>query len=246
MRTARSQIETFRAALLRGATLFLKTISELHMKSLAQLKPTQRSRSAYHEAGHFVVALALDSPALQVRALHIIESERHTGAVVTDSEGIYDWDDAREVCTILLAGFHAESQFSGEPMIEAAATDLLQAEELIRELSDSPQHWTTHALEISARARRIVSMYWAAIDALARELLCSSRIEEARARDIVSQHRPSPPPRSERPLELKRRWSSHTNASRLSQRLGASLRIQRAASAVSSGRSTASQGADGS
>ena len=246
MRTTRSQIETFRAAPSRGATLFLKTNSEPHMKSLAQLKPTQRSRSAYHEAGHFVVALALDSPALQVRALHIVESERHTGAVVTDSDGIYDWDDAREVCTILLAGFHAESQFSGEPMIEAAATDLLQAEELIRELSDSPQHWTTHAMEISARARRIVSMYWPAIDALARELLCSSRIDEPRARDIVAKHRPSPPPRKVRSRGGARRWSSHCRASPLSQRLGDSLRIQRAASGVPSGKSTDTQGAEGS
>ncbi|MGB1699368.1 MAG: hypothetical protein ACPHRO_05405 [Nannocystaceae bacterium] len=216
------------------------------MTPLAQLKPTQRSRSAYHEAGHFVVALALDSPALQVRALHIIESERHTGAVVTDSDGIYDWDDAREVCTILLAGFHAESQFSGEPMIEAAATDLLQAEELIRELSDSPEHWTTHAMEISARARRIVSMYWPAIDALARELLRKSHIDEPRARAIVAQFRPSPPPRRPRHATTRNRWLPHRRASPLSQRLGDSLRIQRAASGVSSDNSNGSHGAEGS
>jgi len=216
------------------------------MRSLAQLKPTQRSRSAYHEAGHFVVALALDSPALQVRALHIVESERHTGAVVTDSDGIYDWDDAREVCTILLAGFHAESQFSGEPMIEAAATDLLQAEELIRDLSDSPQHWTTHAMEISARARRIVSMYWPAIDALARELLRESHIDEPQARDIVAQHRPSPPPRRAQHRAVSRLWTSRSRATPLSQRLGDSLRIQRAASGLSRDNSTDSHGAEGS
>ena len=149
------------------------------MTATAQLETTERSRSAYHEAGHFVVALALDSPALRVRALHIHESDRHTGAVITDSDGIFSWHDAREVCTILLAGFHAESRFSGTPMIEAATTDLIQAEELIRELSGSPHHWTTHALEISDRARRLVAMYWPAIDALARELLATSVLMSA-------------------------------------------------------------------
>lgn len=215
------------------------------MTATAQLETTERSRSAYHEAGHFVVALALDSPALRVRALHIHESERHTGAVVTDSDGIFSWHDAREVCTILLAGFHAESRFSGTPMIEAATTDLMQAEELIRELSGSPHHWTTHALEISDRARRLVAMYWPAIDALARELLATSSLDERRARAIAARHPPSPPPRITR---------SPRNAAAIrargamppSRRIGYALRMQRAASGRSDATSTASQGDPGS
>lgn len=210
----------------------------------AQLETNERSRSAFHEAGHFVVALALDSPALRVRALHIHETDRHTGAVVTDSDGIYCWNDAREVCTILLAGFHAESRFSGAPMVEAAATDLRQAEELIRDLSDSPHHWAAHALEISQRAKRLVAMYWPAIQAVALELLATSALDEQRARDIAALHPPSPPPRGTR-FSLHGIRNRHLRRIPLSRKIGYSLRMQRAASGADLGISTASHSDSG-
>lgn len=153
----------------------------------------ERTRTAFHEAGHFVVAHALRCRALQIRAIAIIESTRHMGRLEADCHGIYGIDDARSVCAVLLAGFYAESRFAGTPMIEAAATDLAQAEELIRDLVP-PDDWYALAQACTFRASRTLEVHWAAVDQLARMLLIRRRVEAPQAGEIVDRLAPKPPP----------------------------------------------------
>lgn len=158
-----------------------------------RLPVDERTRTAFHEAGHFVVAHVLRCRALQIRAIAIIESTRHMGRLEADCHGIYGIDDAHSVCAVLLAGFYAESRFAGTPMIEAAATDLAQAEELIRDLVP-PDDWYALAQACTFRASRTLEVHWAAVDQLARELLIRRRVEAPQAGEIVDRLAPKPPP----------------------------------------------------
>jgi len=153
----------------------------------------ERSRTAFHEAGHFVVAHALRCRALQIRAIALVETSRYMGRLEADCQGIFGIDDARSVCAVLLAGFYAESRFAGSPMIEAAATDLAQAEALIRDLVP-PDDWYALAQETTFRASRTLDVHWAAVDELARLLLVRHRVEAEQAGAIVDRLAPKPPP----------------------------------------------------
>lgn len=153
----------------------------------------ERTRTAFHEAGHFVVAHALRCAALQIRAIAIIETDRYMGRLEADCHGIFGLDDARSVCAVLLAGFYAESRFAGSPMIEAAATDLAQAEELIRDMAPVDA-WHEVAQETSFRAFRTLDVHWQSVDQLARLLLVRRRVEAEEAGGIVDALAPKPPP----------------------------------------------------
>src|SRR4051794_27174774 len=93
--------------------------------------------TAYHEAGHAVVALVLGRP---VHAVSILPDHQHAGtccfgkAVFRPTE---DWLE-REVL-ISLAGLAAEAAFTGNYCWDGAAKDLVYARGLLLQRGGNPR-----------------------------------------------------------------------------------------------------------
>ena len=159
----------------------------------------ERSRTAFHEAGHFVVAHVLASPCLRIRSISIVENDHHAGHLDCVSGGIYGWADAQDVCAILLAGFYAETRFAGRPQIRAATTDLTQAEDVVRSFCERPLDAFKEVREIVRRTVRLLDVHWLGVRAVAMALMEMNRVPAPLAAGLVESLRPKPPP-------LPRRW----------------------------------------
>ena len=165
-----------------------------HLAGLSPLRIDERSRTAFHEAGHFVVAHVLACPSLRIRSISIVETEHHAGNLDCESGGIYGWRDARDVCSILVAGFYAETRFARRPKIKAASTDLAQAEDIVRGFCDDPTDALEQVRDIVRRTVRLLDVHWLPVQAVAVALLRHERVEASRAAGLVERLRPKPPP----------------------------------------------------
>ncbi|BDS08002.1 cell division protein FtsH [Oceaniferula spumae] len=131
----------------------------------------QKTLTAYHEAGHAVMALLMGRP---VQKVSIIPSQNRLGACTMQKGRAKQVQDKLEAeMLILLAGMAAEGRKSGKYNITGAAQDLRmveklalsrsgnarQAEKLIHKTLDKTQHF------LSNKAT------WEAIKVIAGELL---------------------------------------------------------------------------
>lgn len=128
----------------------------------AESELQEQQASAYHEAGHAVVALNLGAA---VRKLTIVPRGDETGS--TDYE--IPNGAPEDGCCILLAGFEAEKKWNPGAPLHAGTVDKAQALECLRVF---PPGQRAAVLEQQRqRAADLVSRLWGTITDLAAELL---------------------------------------------------------------------------
>jgi hypothetical protein len=151
--------------------------------------------TAYHEAGHAVVSLALRRA---VRRVSIIADDDTLGRC--SSNPIGDWFrpdfniSGRErniietETIILLAGFHAEARFAGRRNHVGAASDMHKAVELLTWLAEG-EALEKYLAWLNVRSKNLVNtpQNWRAIEYVARELLAPRKISGRAVRQLYRQ-----------------------------------------------------------
>jgi ATP-dependent Zn protease len=145
--------------------------------------------TAYHEAGHAVMALALGRP---VTAVSILPDRRFLGvcefgkAVFRPSE---DWLQ-REIL-IALAGIAAEARHTGEYAWDAADHDRVYAEELAAQRAGSDRKTQRLMRRLLSKAEHLLSREenWRAVEKLAAELLRLGEVSGRAARHFFDESR---------------------------------------------------------
>jgi ATP-dependent Zn protease len=152
------------------------------------LKPeAARAATAYHEAGHAIVALALGRP---VQRVTILADRDHLGtcafgkAVFRPSE---DWLEREAL--IALAGLAAEARYSGVYELDAAAKDRRYVLSLARERTGDARKAERLERRLLAKTEHLLAQddYWLAVERLAAELLRAGTVSGRAARHIFEE-----------------------------------------------------------
>lgn len=148
-----------------------------------------KPETAYHEAGHAVVAHA---QGLGFESVSIVEDEDSLGRChVTLPEG-FQPDERREGSVeileahlaVCLAGALAQELFTGES-VELAANDLSGALKLVGSLGASSEQMNARIEEAEQRARGILHRGWPAVEALAARLLEQEELDSERTAAVI-------------------------------------------------------------
>lgn len=170
--------------------------------------PDERTRTAIHEAAHFLVAELYPCPELEVFAISVQDAGPFAGGLIADAPPRLHRGSARALVAVLLAGFEAEWKLLGVPAFENAVTDLRQAHHIMRRLAGpSPDDIEAQWREIQTRVRRLLDRHWDALALLAAVLDRQSILWAEDARMVMRQRispkvryldgraLPPPPPR---------------------------------------------------
>lgn len=146
------------------------------------MEADEAERSAYHEAGHFVVWHVLPCRALEIRGLTIAETARHAGRLAAETGEILRPRDLEDICVVLLAGYAAETRLVGRPTPSHARTDLAQVTRIIRQLrgGEAPAQASLRK-ELHGRCAAALERHWASVCRLA-AALC---VHETLSRDAA-------------------------------------------------------------
>jgi hypothetical protein len=153
------------------------------------MEPSSDEATAYHEAGHAVMALALGRP---VACVSVRASRENLGicefgkAVFRPSE---DWLE-REIL-ISLAGLAAEARHTGEYCWESASKDNDFAEELALQRAGNPRKAQRLLRRLLSKAEHVLNQdaHWEAVERMAAELLRHGEISGRAARHIYEESR---------------------------------------------------------
>lgn len=158
-------------------------------------KIDRRAYTAYHEAGHAVIAHLHRRPFRRVSIVTIGEA---AGRVETsawrghfDPEGLVTSRDERRVMTMIsvaVAGHVAVCLLEGTTTSEGAERDFEHAYGLASKVSGSPEEADALVEWLRARVRNELSLpdNWAAVKALAEALLAQPEIGVRRAKQIIN------------------------------------------------------------
>ncbi len=151
------------------------------------MEQTPDEATAYHEAGHAVMALALDRPVsfVSMRPTREFLGTCEFGkAVFRPSE---DWLE-RELL-IALGGIAAEALHTGEHAWDAAAKDRDYAEDLARQRAGDDRKAARLLRRTLAKAEHLLSREanWRAVERVAAELLRLGEISGRAARHIYEE-----------------------------------------------------------
>jgi hypothetical protein len=150
--------------------------------------PDERTRTAVHEAAHFLIAELYPCPELEVFAISIADSGPFAGGLIADAPSHLDRLSARALVAVLLAGFEAEWMLLGEPAFENAVTDLRQAHHILRRLAGGHScRIETRWRQIQIRVRRLLERHWDALLLLSAVLERHTILETRDARLALSQ-----------------------------------------------------------
>ncbi|MCZ2340580.1 MAG: hypothetical protein LC104_02140 [Bacteroidales bacterium] len=147
-----------------------------------------RTATAYHEAGHAVIALLFDRP---IQKITIRADRDHLGWCKFD-KGVFrpseDWIE-REVL-IALAGMAAEAQLTGRYCEHGASRDLRYARRLLAERAGGERRAERLERRLLAKVESLLGDegIWSAVTAIATELLQSETISGRAARHLFAQH----------------------------------------------------------
>jgi len=149
--------------------------------------PDDRTRTAYHEAGHVVVAFTFPCNVVDVQAVTIAESGPYSGSLRIRNDSWLDGHRALTLAAVLVSGFEAEAMLIGRPAPEHARTDLAQAEDLYDLIADDGSPARVRAIRrlVHRRSRDLLERHWPAVGAVARALLRHTTICGTDARRIV-------------------------------------------------------------
>lgn len=138
--------------------------------------------TAYHEAGHAVMALLMGRP---VQKISIIPSQNRLGAVTFQKGQTKQPQDRLEAdMLILLAGMAAEGRMSGKYNLQGAAQDLRQVEKLAMARSGNERQAGKLIRKTLDKTQHLLSekSTWAAVKSIAAELLERESISGRSAR----------------------------------------------------------------
>jgi len=143
--------------------------------------------TAYHEAGHAVMALALGRPVAFVSVLptrQLLGTCEFGKAVFRPSE---DWLE-REML-IALAGLAAEARFSGNYAWDGAARDQDYAEDLALQRAGTARKASRLLRRMLSKAEHLLAQEenWLAVERMAAELLRVGEISGRAARHIYEE-----------------------------------------------------------
>lgn len=130
-----------------------------------------RELTAYHEAGHAVMALLVGR---SVQKVSIIPSQNRLGAVTMQKGRAKQVQDKLEAeMLILLAGLAAEGRKSGQYNLQGAAQDLRHVEQLALSRAGNPKQATKLIHKTLDKTQHMLSnkSTWTAVKAIAAELL---------------------------------------------------------------------------
>lgn len=145
--------------------------------------------TAYHEAGHAVVALALGRPVHRVSIL----PDRERLGVCFFGKPIFrpteDWLE-REML-IALAGMAAEARFTGADAWAGAAKDEQYAASLARERTGNARQAERLLRRALAKVEHLLARtaHWLAVERIARELIQAGAISGRAARHLFEECR---------------------------------------------------------
>ena len=132
--------------------------------------------TAYHEAGHAVMALLMGR---SVQKVSIIPSQNRLGAVTIQKGRSKQVQDKLEAeMLILLAGMAAEAKISGQYNLQGASQDLRLAEKLAMSRAGNTRQATKFIHKMLDKTQHLLSKKytWAAVKAIAKELQMSEYI----------------------------------------------------------------------
>jgi hypothetical protein len=174
------------------------------------MNPSERRRTAFHEAGHFVVAHVCVVRGLEIQAISLCDDGPHAGQVHASTSYLTSRDMV-QLCTVLAAGYEAEALSDGWANRAAAATDLRQLRELCE---DFFEHEGERARRLERafhlRASLLLRRNWTAVVALASALERERHILAEQARRIVDDAAGSGAEASRRTLPLARRHEAES------------------------------------
>ena len=138
--------------------------------------------TAYHEAGHAVIALLMGR---SVQKVSIIPSQNKLGAVTMQKGRSKQVQDKLEAeMLILLAGMAAEGRKSGKYNLQGASQDLRMVEKLALSRAGNPKQATKLIHKTLDKTQHLLSnkATWAAVKSIANELLEHESISGRAAR----------------------------------------------------------------
>jgi ATP-dependent Zn protease len=149
-------------------------------------EPTHDATTAYHEAGHAVVALALNRPVHKVSVLpgrDLLGQCQFGKGVFRPTE---DWLE-REVL-IALAGMAAEARHTGGYCRNGAARDLRYARQLALQRA-TPKTLDRYERRMLAKVENLLADegHWRAVELIAAELMRQGTISGRAARHLFEQ-----------------------------------------------------------
>ncbi len=155
--------------------------------------PSQLERTAYHEAGHAVVAFHLR---VKVVSVSIIREDGSLGRVHHKYPSAFTpdlRDDSRAKRRVeteiiwTLAGLAAEERLTGRCNWQGANSDLHEAVDVASYVTGSDRELTAYIEYLREHARNLVAVghTWAGIKAVANELLQCQEMSAAKARQIM-------------------------------------------------------------
>ncbi|MFO0846216.1 MAG: hypothetical protein U0797_28200 [Gemmataceae bacterium] len=143
--------------------------------------------TAYHEAGHAVAALALDRPVTRVSIL----ARRDTLGICAFGKAVFrpteDWVERETM--ISLAGLAAEARHTGEYDHDAAGRDLQFVRRLTIQRAGNERQAERLERRLLSRVENLLDRpaHWAAVEAIAAELLTSGEISGRQARHLFEE-----------------------------------------------------------
>ncbi|MGB1014473.1 MAG: hypothetical protein ACPG4T_10100 [Nannocystaceae bacterium] len=150
-----------------------------------------RERTAYHEAGHFVVAMLRPCPALHITAVTIRENDRYAGMVTHQLPRRLFASEVWALCGILVAGYEAETRAAGAPAPKNAATDLKQVRQWLGDLAEpgvvasDPESLVSLSRKLHREIRQLLAEQWPRVERLAHALQQHEHLSARDARQVV-------------------------------------------------------------
>lgn len=134
-------------------------------------EPAQETLTAYHEAGHAVMALLMGR---SVQKVSIIPSKNRLGVCTIQKGRAKQVQDKLEAeMLILLAGMAAEGRKSGRYNVQGASQDLRGVEKLALSRSGNAKQASKHIHRMLDKTQHLLSdkATWKAVKVIATELL---------------------------------------------------------------------------
>ncbi len=151
--------------------------------------PTDSQITAYHEAGHAVVALALGRA---IQRVSILPNETRLGACEIKKGAVKPSDDDLETAMLVfLGGLAAEARFTGRYGWGGAAQDLQQVRAMCLSRAGNEKRADRLARRMLDKVEHLLEQpaLWTATERIAAELLKATTISGRAARHLFDEAR---------------------------------------------------------